>query len=134
MNVTLGGVVDYTLLSTSLFETLYTPFTFGPPFASALHALEQGNPAPLFVLAYSSNTLDVELSLASGETTCDGSPANQPFQLSGGLDTRIPILCGDSAGRAMVDRERALEELEGLKALGGLFGNMWWSIFDGPCA
>ena len=134
MGVTLGGLVDHTLLSSSLFEVLYTPFTFAPPFFSALRSLEQGDPVPLYVLAFANNTLDVELSLASGAATCSGVPSDRPFQLSGGLDTRIPILCGDSAGRAMVDREHALEELNELRAQAGLFGNMWWSIFDGPCA
>ena len=133
MNVTLGGIVDYTLLSTSLFEALYNPFSFGAPFASALRALEQGNPVPLYLLALEDNPLDFELTLAMGSATCDSSSAQQPFQLFGGLDTKLPILCGDSAGRAMADREQAFEELEELRAQAGLFGNIWWSTFDGTC-
>ena len=114
---------------------LYTPYSFATAFAQALVGLEGGNATPLWDLALTNNSLDVRFALSTNAPTCASTgDADSAFQLLGGLDTRIPIECGDSAGRARVDRAQARMRLEELRADAGLFADIWWAIFDGPCA
>ena len=93
---------------------------------AALAALEHGNAAPLYSLS-----VDIGYTILPFASCMPGSDG-LPFQVNY-LDTRAPIACGDSAGRAKVSLEEARAEYEVLKDSGGFIAGDWWSALPGPC-
>ncbi|KIP07435.1 hypothetical protein PHLGIDRAFT_105652, partial [Phlebiopsis gigantea 11061_1 CR5-6] len=125
-NVTAGGLVDRTVLTTSLFSTLYFPYQLGAGFMAALAALEAGDPVPLWLFS-----INIGVTLTPF-ATCAVDLGDMPLQLDT-LDTRSPVACGDSAGRARESLEEARSGYGILKEQAGFLAGMWWPALPGPC-
>lgn len=125
-NVIAGGLVDRTVLTTSLFSTLYFPYQLGAGFMAALAALEAGDPVPLWLFS-----INIGVTLTPF-ATCAVDLGDMPLQLDT-LDTRSPVACGDSAGRARESLEEARSGYGILKEQAGFLAGMWWPALPGPC-
>ena len=118
--------MDHSTLTSMLLEVLYFPFELAGAFMSTLASLEAGNPAPLYDLSILTNVTFTPFA------TCPASAPDTPFQL-GFLDTRMPIACGDSLGRAQATLQQAKEEYQVLFDEAGFIAGMWWPALPGPC-
>ncbi|KAJ7083878.1 alpha/beta-hydrolase [Mycena epipterygia] len=78
------GIIDYSLLRSTLFSSFYAPYSSFGPLAEGLAALERGNGTLLYSLSQ------------EAPFQCDCSNEAVPFHLNG-VEAGTAVLCGDAA-------------------------------------
>ncbi|KAJ7083879.1 hypothetical protein C8R44DRAFT_903571, partial [Mycena epipterygia] len=78
------GIVDYSLLRSTLFNSFYTPYSSFGSLAEGLAALERGNGTLLYFLSQ------------EAPFRCDCSNDTAPFHLNG-AEAATAVECGDAA-------------------------------------
>lgn len=110
------GVVDYTIVRTSMFGALYGPHVFGANLTKAFAALERGNASEFY--ANSAIKLYDEL------IRCDCSASGEsPLASAGSVDVLAAISCGDAIGNRNESFESVRSAYEEMANTSSFAGN-----------
>ena len=122
------GVVDYSLASQALVQTVYSPYQLGQTFAEAIVEMEQGNGSIVFQLMPGNGANNGQVDLFS----CDsGFPT--PFS-SGGLDILASIGCGDIVDPTPSGPQSIFPAYQEMASASPFFGPVLFAESQGVCA
>ena len=122
------AMVDYSLATQVLQQTVYSPYSLGPTFAEAIVEMEQGNGTIVFETAPGNGVNNGQADLFS----CDsGFPT--PFS-SGYLDILGAIGCGDIVDPTPSGLQSIFPAYQQMASASPFFGPILFTESEGVCA
>lgn len=119
-NATTGayGEVDYSLVKSALFRTLYSPYSLAKPLISALAGLERGNLEPIYELS----AMKEVGKLITGSCACPATGGDLSSKSS--VYDVLSIACGD--GDLVTDDVDTLKKYYDDLSSSSIFAEAWW--------
>lgn len=122
------AVVDYSLVTQTLGEVVYSPYSLASEFAEAVVQMEQGNGTFIFEAAPGNGADNAQQNLFS----CDPN-LPQPFS-SGGIEIVAAIGCGDRLNPVATGLQASLPIYQGMTEVSPFYGPIFFAESNGPCA
>ena len=122
------GVLDYSMATQTLQQTVYSPYSLGPTLAQVVIEMEQGNGTTAFQLNPGNGANNGQVDLFS----CDsGFPT--PFS-SGGFEILASIACGDVVDPTPSGLQSTSEVYQEMASASPFFGPIFYAESEGLCA